>query len=232
MKQLDEAGHPSSTLISEAFELAASRRPGTQTRAAHRRRDRPVPRPTAAIRSTSLPAGRPALPWNEDLDRLADAIAPTVAYWQGARACSPRSSPRSGPACRSSTRCATGSTSPSAPASASSPISATCGWSATSAETLARATPHLALMQIGDVVIGAMRPAGPGRPRAYRRGRTAGRADDAATCLTPATPRCSTLRWCRQTSPGRPTKRRCGAGSRPPRRCSTIWASESKGVVR
>jgi len=58
------------------------------------------------------------------------------------------------PTRHSSIRFETHPMSPSTPVSSSLWISATCGWSAMHAEVLKHAAPHIALIQICDVIIG------------------------------------------------------------------------------
>ena len=161
MKQLDEAGIRAATLITEAFEL---REPDSwdQTRAAQRAAiDLAAAHGGHSIYFT--PGRTTGLSWNEDLDRLADAIAPTVAYGKE--------------------RGVLASIEPSLRTSVSFINTLRDGIDAAERtgrsivadfgnmwmerdfrETVARAVPHLALMQIGDVVVGSMgRPAPGGR---------------------------------------------------------------------
>lgn len=156
MAQLTDAGVTASTLITESFDLRA---PATweATRARHREAIDLVARHGG--RSIYFTPGRTTgAPWREDLDRLAEAIAPTVAHGRarGVLAAiepSIRTSVSFVNTLRDAIDVAerTGAS-----------LVADFGnmWMERDfREVLQRAMPHIALMQIGDMVVGA-----PGKP--------------------------------------------------------------------
>jgi sugar phosphate isomerase/epimerase len=161
MSRLSDAGIRCSTLITECFEL---REPDSweATRAAHRRAIDLV----AGIGGHSIyftPGRTTCTSWNEDLDRLADAAAPTVAYARERNVIAAIE-----PSLRTSVSFVTTLRDAiDVAARTELGIVADFGnmWMERDfRETLQRAMPHVALMQIGDMVIGATgRPAPGGR---------------------------------------------------------------------
>ena len=161
MAELTAAGIRCSTLITESFEL---REPGSwaATQAAHRRAIDLVAK--EAGHSIYFTPGRTCCTsWADDLDRLADAVAPTVAYAleKGVLAAIE-------PSIRTSVSFVTTLRDAIDVAERTGlGIVADFGnmWMERDfRETLVRAMPHVALMQIGDMVIGATgRPAPGGR---------------------------------------------------------------------
>lgn len=159
MKRVSAAGINCSTLITESFEL---REPDTwdATRAAHRKAIDLV----AAEQGHSIyftPGRTTCISWGEDLKRLAEAVVPTVAYARekGVLAAfepSIRTSVSFVTTLRDAIDVAerTGLT-----------IVSDFGnmWMERDfRETIQRAMPHIALMQIGDMVIGATGKPAPG----------------------------------------------------------------------
>ena len=161
MKQLSAAGIRASTLIVEQFDLGA---PATwdATRAAHR-----VALDLAARHGGNsiyfTPGRTTGEPWRDDLARLADAVAPTVAH---ARQCGVLAAIE--PSLRTSVSFVNTLRDAIDVAEATGlSVIADFGnmWMERDfRETIARAKPHIALIQIGDVVIGSSgRPAPGGR---------------------------------------------------------------------
>lgn len=161
MEQLSAAGIRASTLIVEQFDLAA---PETweATRAAHRLAlDLAARHDGHSIYFT--PGRTTGEPWRDDLGRLAEAVAPTVAH---ARDCGVLAAIE--PSLRTSVSFVNTLRDAIDVAEATGlSLIADFGnmWMERDfRETLARAMPHVALMQIGDVVIGSSgRPAPGGR---------------------------------------------------------------------
>ena len=159
MRRLDDAGIRASTIITASFDLAAPDG-WDETRAAQRAAiDLAAAHGGHSIYFT--PGRTTCLSWREDLDRLADAIAPTVAYGRekGVIAAIEPSLRTNVSFINTLRDCidAAGRTG--------------CGIVADFGnmwmerdfrETVARAVPHLALMQIGDIVIGASGKPPPG----------------------------------------------------------------------
>lgn len=161
MEQLTAAGIHASTLITESFDLA---QPDSwkETQAAHRWAiDLMVRHGGHSIYFT--PGRMTGAPWGEDLDRLADALAPTVAYARGTGVLAAIE-----PSLRTSVSFVNTLRDAIDVAERTGiGLVADFGnmWMERDfRETLARAMPHIALMQIGDIVIGASgRPAPGGR---------------------------------------------------------------------
>lgn len=161
LAELTAAGIGCSTLITECFEL---REPETwdATRAAHRKAIDLV----AEIGGHSIyftPGRTTCTSWAEDLDRLADAVAPTVAYGRDKGVIAAiEPSIRTSVSFVNTLRDAIDMAERTGVG-----IISDFGnmWMERDfRETIARAMPHIALMQIGDMVIGATgRPAPGGR---------------------------------------------------------------------
>lgn len=159
MSELSEAGIRCATLITESFEL---RDPESwdATRAAHRRAIDLV----ADVAGHSIyftPGRTTCLSWREDLNRLADAVAPTVAYARERGVLAAFE-----PSIRTSVSFVT-------TLRDAIDVAERIGLSIVAdfgnmwmerdfRETLARAMPHIALMQIGDMVIGSTGKPAPG----------------------------------------------------------------------
>lgn len=161
LAELAAAGIGCSTLITECFEL---RDPATweATRAAHRQAIDLV----AGIGGHSIyftPGRITCTSWAEDLDRLADAVAPTVAYAREKGVIAAIE-----PSIRTSVSFVN-TLRDAIDMAARTGVGIVCDfgnmWMERDfRETIARAMPHIALMQIGDMVIGATgRPAPGGR---------------------------------------------------------------------
>jgi sugar phosphate isomerase/epimerase len=159
LAELTAAGIGCSTLIAECFEL---REPGTwdATRTAHRKAIDLV----ACISGHSIyftPGRTTSISWAEDLDRLAEAIAPTVAYARNKGVLAAiEPSLRTSVSFVNTLRDAIDVAERTGAA-----IVADFGnmWMERDfRETVARAMPHVALMQIGDVVIGSTGRPSPG----------------------------------------------------------------------
>lgn len=159
MAELSSAGISCATLITESFEL---RDPESwdATRSAHRRAIDLV----AGVGGHSIyftPGRTTCLSWAEDLNRLADAVAPTVAYARESGILAAFE-----PSIRTSVSFVT-------TLRDAIDVAERTGLSIVSdfgnmwmerdfRETLARAMPNVALMQIGDMVIGATGKPAPG----------------------------------------------------------------------
>lgn len=161
MERLSAAGITASTLITEAFDLA-SPKTWEATRAAHRRALDLMAR--YGGHSIYFTPGRTTgAQWREDLERLADAVAPTVAYSREVGVLAAiEPSLRTSVSFVNTLRDAIDMAERTGVG-----IVADFGnmWMERDFDlTLKRAMPHIALMQIGDVVIGASgRPAPGGR---------------------------------------------------------------------
>jgi sugar phosphate isomerase/epimerase len=161
MKRLTAAGITASTLITEAFDLAA---PETweATRAAHRRALDLMARYSG--HSIYFTPGRTTgLQWREDLERLAEAVAPTVEYSREVGVLAAiEPSLRTSVSFVNTLRDAVDMAERTGVG-----IVADFGnmWMERDFDlTLEQAMPHIALMQIGDIVIGSSgRPAPGGR---------------------------------------------------------------------
>jgi sugar phosphate isomerase/epimerase len=159
MARLSAAGIRCSTLITESFEL---RLPGTweATRAAHRRAiDLVADEGGHSIYFT--PGRTTCISWAEDLNRLAEAVAPTVAYARDRGVLAAIE-----PSIRTSVSFVTTLRDAIDVAERTGiRIVADFGnmWMERDfRETLQRAMPHIALMQIGDMVIGSTGHPAPG----------------------------------------------------------------------
>lgn len=159
LQMLSSAGIGCSTLITECFELRAPES-WEATRAAHRRAIDLV----ADIGGHSIyftPGRTTCLSWGEDLNRLADAVAPTVAYAKERGVFAAIE-----PSLRTSVSFVTTLRDAIDVAERTGlGIVADFGnmWMERDfRETLARAMPHVALMQIGDMVIGSSGKPAPG----------------------------------------------------------------------
>ena len=161
MAEVQAAGIGCSTLITEGFDLGAPES-WEATRAAQRKAIDLV----AGIAGHSVyftPGRTTCTSWAEDLDRLADAVAPTVAHGREMGVIAAIE-----PSLRTSVSFVN-TLRDAIDMAARTGVGIVCDfgnmWMERDfRETLARAMPHIALMQIGDIVIGSSgRPAPGGR---------------------------------------------------------------------